>query len=55
MKKKFEMGFKWITNSEFAEVWLHRELAGYGHMLSKQIKKALDSGKGMPFKAIIFV
>lgn len=44
------MGFEGIINSEFAQVLPHRELAGSGHMLSKQQKKknALDSGKGEP-------
>lgn len=35
MKKLFEMGSVGIISSEFAEVFLHRELAGRGHMLSK--------------------
>lgn len=36
MKKKFQMGFKGITNSEFVEVLLRGEVAGNAQMLSKQ-------------------
>lgn len=38
------MVFQGITNSEFAEVLLHIELAGSGHTMSKQ--NIRDSGKG---------
>lgn len=36
MKKMPEMGFEGVTNNEFGDVCLHRELAGSDKVLSKQ-------------------
>lgn len=35
-RKKFEICFVLITNIDYAEVFLHRELAGNAHVLPKQ-------------------
>lgn len=47
MKRMFQKGFRRITNSDFGEVLLQRELTGCGLCFQNK-NKALDSEKGEP-------
>lgn len=44
MKKKIEMGFEGITNSEISEVLLHTQLASNSHVLYKEKQHRILEG-----------